>query len=135
MHPAIEILPEQALLHVRVSGAVTGAELVAINADAAAQLDCKFQLWQFIDIESICVSPDEMHTLARQDWTCSLNSQLEKVALVGEAADLRPILDFYELYSKYWVGRPNDFLSEQFETPEQAMAWFMPTASQEDPRR
>ncbi len=127
MHPAIEIRPEQALLHVRVSGMVTGAELVAINADAAVQLDCRFQLWEFIDIESISVSPDEMHTLARQDWTCSLNSQLEKVALVGKAADLKPILDFYELYSKHWVGRPNDFLSEQFDTPAEALAWFSAT--------
>lgn len=124
MPSAIQVNSDQTRIEVSLSGNVTGKEIIFINDELSNYIECISQIWNFLEAKTLKILPEEMHQIALQDRTLSLNSKIQKVAIVGKADVLHGLDEIYEIISGLWVGRPNHFISRTFTSMKEANEWI-----------
>jgi len=112
-------------INLTFSGLVTGREIISTNEEILSKYpECRYQLWNLLDADSLQVSPEELHTIALQDRSLSIRAHIKKVAIVGNPKIIESLASSYEVFSKSWVGRPNHFVSQTFSDISVAMDWI-----------
>ena len=110
-------------IELQLTGNVTGQEMISINKEACKYLDCRFQIWNFLNANTVNISAAEMHQIAIHDNSVSAYMKTEKVALVGNKEVLEGVGEMYETFSNLWVGRPKQYVSRFFTSMKDANEW------------
>lgn len=123
MSSTIQINSDHTRVEVHLSGNITGKEVTSIYEEVASYPDCVSRIWNFLAANTINTTPAEIHHIAGQSRTLSINSKIQKQAIVGSSEKFHGLHELHHLFSDKWVGRPNSFISHTFASMNQACEW------------
>ena len=105
-------------------GIVTADELIDATGEIQSNKNIQYQLCDFSRAKDIRIDIEQMHKIAIQDNSYTIDSKLSHILFVGDISKWKHLYESYEQMSKDWVGRRTGFTTAIFNNIEEARIWL-----------